>query len=1074
MNWKTWLSVVAFGLALTMGISVSAATYYLQSTGNAPWPFDPYNGEQPISVLDEDHHIYLVEDEGGSVGMRGMSRMMGLDFPLPGGDGTNSYIPYTNTFSFDTNGLWLELTNVSGGVAALNLHHGTNQVYGIYATPDLTIPFTNWQPVAELWPTNETTNVLAFNLALPFQPNGFLRALDWTGVDADGDGLPDWWEWAYFRTLSFSGTDVDSGGRTLLDDYQNGASPNLIMFALSFPGTTATDPVTGTITLYSGQPSYQAVLLDDTNFNDAVWQPYAGTNLVVDLIGTGVHTVYVGLRGLDPTVVWSQAAVNYSLAVPLALGLTNPVSTVSTRLVQVQGWVNQALSRLTYDVSNAAGITTNLTGYWQPEDYDTNTLKFTTNSFQCYDVLLTNGLNTITLRATDLNGLTLTTNFNVTLDTSLDTQAPVLTLVWPTEGMQVGGSNVTVHAQVDEATAIVTLLLNGDTNAVTGLVERDGNVWFDDLPLAGGTNTLTFTTTDDAGNISTTNLTLIQTAVTVTIDPLTEYQQGQPWIFVQGSISDPTASVTVNGIEGVNYGDGTWSADSVPVATTGTVMFNVQASGSAGTVEQMSVAEQPATVALMSYAKSYYHFATAYHYCPDGPSPGTIIEQVNWLPDKGGVDARSNRGKNGDCEPGDSDYSEGLAGGENNYEVNWENKAIMTSIYYPPTWTWVYYWNYWFYNDFHESGYEQTAVQTSVKVLPGERSGIGQSALYLVAAQVINEDSGLQLAAGAVAFLHQLAGTTAEDVTNADGSVWTTALVSAPAGAPIEVTPNATGYPNINFSQTKVLKTKEDWQKDVRTEINQDSRYTAVISQYLAENGFSVPNRRDMKAVYAFYEKLYSEQPTYYYWCGLAKLAGAPVYAGLSDAQYATPVLLNFQQTLVQMNIDILNDLAWQFEAYRKGGLDALEAIAASVNYNQNVIDIQPWRKIDQGIHEDNQALILQGNKDLLQREQQIILADGYQQLSTMDIGVIANYMSILAKCPVWDPSTSLPYTGRGFYAIVPGGNLTIYNDRWTWITYPVGGIWDTWLGLSSSDKNSQVSVLLTTRASTYATLPLY
>ena len=91
-----------------------------------------------------------------------------------------------------------------------------------------------------------------------------------------------------------------------------------------------------------------------------------------------------------------------------------------------------------------------------------------------------------------------------------------------------------------------------------------------------------------------------------------------------------------------------------------------------------------------------------------------------------------------------------------------------------------------------------------------------------------------------------------------------------------------------------------------------------------------------------------------------------------------------------------------------------------------------------------------------------------------MAIEIIANYMSILAQCPVWDPSTSEPYAGRGFYAIIPGGNLTTYADRWNWITYPTGGIWDSWVNLYPSDKNIQVSTDLRTRAITYSLLPLY
>ena len=46
--------------------------------------------------------------------------------------------------------------------------------------------------------------------------------------DSDYDGLPDWWEWKYFGTFSFSGTDLDCGGVfTLLYDYQHGLDPNI-------------------------------------------------------------------------------------------------------------------------------------------------------------------------------------------------------------------------------------------------------------------------------------------------------------------------------------------------------------------------------------------------------------------------------------------------------------------------------------------------------------------------------------------------------------------------------------------------------------------------------------------------------------------------------------------------------------------------------------------------------------------------------------------------------------------------------------------------------------------------------
>ena len=125
-----------------------------------------------------------------------------------GGSGTNSGAGfYSDSFNYQvpTNGLWLEITNVSNGLVYLNLHNATNLVYGIYTSPDLLIPFTNWTPVSEIWPTNQTTNVLPFTISASFYPSEFVRAMDWTGVDANSNGIPDWWEWKFFNpsTLAY-------------------------------------------------------------------------------------------------------------------------------------------------------------------------------------------------------------------------------------------------------------------------------------------------------------------------------------------------------------------------------------------------------------------------------------------------------------------------------------------------------------------------------------------------------------------------------------------------------------------------------------------------------------------------------------------------------------------------------------------------------------------------------------------------------------------------------------------------------------------------------------------------------
>jgi hypothetical protein len=139
-------------------------------------------------------------------------------------------------------------------------------------------------------------------------------------------------------------------------------------------------------------------------------------------------------------------------------------------------------------------------------------LKFTTNTFQAFDVPLTNGLNIITLYATDLAGNLTTLATNFTLDYT-GKPAPTVQVNWPQNGAYLCGSNFTCNGSVSDPTATVMLQLvdtNGTTNLLNATVGRDGNFWAEYLPLSGGSNDLTITITDAAGNTVTTNLAIVQ------------------------------------------------------------------------------------------------------------------------------------------------------------------------------------------------------------------------------------------------------------------------------------------------------------------------------------------------------------------------------------------------------------------------------------------------------------------------------------------------------------------------------------------------------------------------------------
>ena len=119
-------------------------------------------------------------------------------------------------------------------------------------------------------------------------------------VDANGDGLPDWWELLYFGTLNLSTTSLDGYGNTLLYDYENNLDPNVVLFSIDVANNYVNlTNAPASLNIIGGAPSYYAVSVDDTNHaSDASWQAYAGTNVTVNL-GTneGWHQIWIGLKG---------------------------------------------------------------------------------------------------------------------------------------------------------------------------------------------------------------------------------------------------------------------------------------------------------------------------------------------------------------------------------------------------------------------------------------------------------------------------------------------------------------------------------------------------------------------------------------------------------------------------------------------------------------------------------------------------------------------------------------------------------------------------------------------------------
>ena len=453
----------------------------------------------------------------------------------PGGGGTN-YGSYTNSYTFTPQpyvpGLKLSVPGLSGTNLPINLLEADPAgTYDIFVSSNLV--GATWNDV--LQGTNGQTN---FTLPSPFANVGFFRAA---------------------RTDPAVG---DAGG--------------MAFYFLSDPVNTN---IIQALVVQGGPAAATAVLVDSTNFAAAVWIPYTATPLVNIGTNEGVHEVWFGFKGTNGIAYWTMDTVTIDTAPPTIV-ITNPVvSTTAKPMIQVQGYSTKPLASIYFDVSNAAGCLTNQQGFVTSQFLDTNSFAATTNWFQCFDVPLTNGVNTVIVHATDMAGNVTTTNVSIILDFSGDTNPPVVQITWPQNGTQISGTNFTLDGQMDDETATVSATItdtNGDTNTVSGLVERDGKFWVEEIPLNTGTNIVTLTATDAAGNATSTSISVVQTAITLTMDDVTpDSQLWQPTVNLTGKVSDATYAVWVNGVKGTNYGNGTWAASNVPTTLGGTASFTM-------------------------------------------------------------------------------------------------------------------------------------------------------------------------------------------------------------------------------------------------------------------------------------------------------------------------------------------------------------------------------------------------------------------------------------------------------------------------------------------------------------------
>lgn len=346
---------------------------------------------------------------------------------------------------------------------------------------------------------------------------------------------------------------------------------------------------TGSFLVLRGTPKYEAVVVrklpDDGSpiplWKSAVWTPYDGIIRMNLGPEDGDYDVEFSLKGANSNAETRWVGTQVTLVRNPEVFITNPTNAIATQpYLQLQGYSPVELDSVSYDISNAETFVTKQGGQITGSHLDQSTGKYTTHSFQCYDIQLANGLNAIALHVTDQAGNIFTTNLNVTLNYSLAGK-PAIQLLWPQNGMEICGHSFTLRGQTEDASAIVSASItdnSGNTTDIGGDVERTGKLWVENIPLHDGSNRLSLTVRNSAGLSSVTNISLSYSPFVLTMDPV----KGDLWlptVTVTGKESDATYPVWVNGVKAVVKinGDGTgdWIAQKVPVTEGGVASFEI-------------------------------------------------------------------------------------------------------------------------------------------------------------------------------------------------------------------------------------------------------------------------------------------------------------------------------------------------------------------------------------------------------------------------------------------------------------------------------------------------------------------
>ena len=239
----------------------------------------------------------------------------------------------------------------------------------------------------------------------------------------------------------------------------------------------------------------------------------------------GAHTVAASIRDLAGNV--GTAGASFVLTVDLApvVTIASPAngSVLTAPAVTVAGTVISAPGAAGVSQVTVNGVAATLTG----------------NQFAA-TVPLHEGVNRILVSAVDALGM----SGAAAVTAILDSVPPALAVSAPADGATVNASSVTVTGQASDDSSAVSVTVNGQPAAV-----QNGN-FGSPVALVEGANPIAVVATDGAGNRTEVDLQVTRFSLpAVTIDAPADLSYiAATTVSVSGTVSDPGATVTVNGM----------------------------------------------------------------------------------------------------------------------------------------------------------------------------------------------------------------------------------------------------------------------------------------------------------------------------------------------------------------------------------------------------------------------------------------------------------------------------------------------------------------------------------------------